>query len=107
MRLVALSEEVGKVRSGNNFRPLVKPKDFKKGQFTIQVGAFENEDNARRLADRLKVIFDHVNITKYSPNKGKTLYMVRVSLSDNLTKANQIVKKLEYLGFSETFIVAL
>ena len=107
VRLVALSEEVGKIGSGDNSRPLIKPKDFKKGQFTIQVGAFENEDNAKRLADRLKVIFDPVSITKYLSNKGKTLYRVRVSLFDNLTKADQVVKKLEYLGFSKTFIVAL
>ncbi len=107
VRLVALSEEVGKVGSGDDSKPLVKPKDFKRGQFTIQVGAFENADNAKRLADRLKVIFEPVNVTKYLSNEGKTIYRVRVSLSDDLTKADQVVQKLEYLGFSETFIVAL
>ena len=107
IRLVALSEEIGKVGSGNISKPLVKSRNFKNGQFTIQVGAFENEDNARKLAHRLNVIFDHVDMTRYSPSEGKTLFRVRVSLSDNLTEANKVVKKLEYLGFSETFIVAL
>gem|GEM_PF-165368 len=107
VRVVALSKEVGKIKSGNKYKPLVEAKDFKKGEFTIQVGAFEGEDNARRLADRLRVIFDHVTITTYVPYEGGTFYRVRVSLSGDLTEASQIVKKLEYLGFSENFIVAL
>ena len=107
VRLVALSKRVGKIRSGDTYRPLVETKDFRKGEFTIQVGAFENEDNARRLAERLKVIFDRVTITTYMPYKEKTLYRVRVSLSEDLTEARQIVNKLKYLGFSEHFIVAL
>jgi rare lipoprotein A len=107
VRVVALSKEVGKIKSGNKYKPLVEAKDFKKGEFTIQVGAFEDEDNARRLADRLRVIFDHVTITTYVPYEGGTFYRVRVSLSEDLTEASQIVKKLEYLGFSENFIVAL
>lgn len=107
VRVVALSKEVGKIKSGNKYKPLVEAKDFKKGEFTIQVGAFEDEDNARRLADRLRVIFDHVTITTYVPYEGETFYRVRVSLSEDLTEASQIVKKLEYLGFSENFIVAL
>jgi hypothetical protein len=36
-----------------------------------------------------------------------TFYRVRVSLSESLTEAGRLVKELEYLGFSETFIVAL
>jgi rare lipoprotein A len=107
VRLVALSKEVGKIKSGNKYKPLLEVRDFKKGKFTIQVGAFEKEDNAKKLAERLRVIFDHVTISTYIPNEGKTLYRVRVSLSKDITEAGQIVKKLEYLGFSENFIVAL
>ncbi len=107
VRVVALSKEVGKIRSGNSYKPLVEAKDFNKGEFTIQVGAFENENNAGRLAERLRVAFDHVTITTYVSYEEKTFYRVRVSLSKDLTEANNIVKKLENLGFSETFIVAL
>ena len=107
VRLVALSKEVGKIKSGNTYRPLVEARHFRKGRFTIQVGAFENEGNARRLAKRLRVIFDNVTIMTYIRYSGKILYRVRVSTSKDLTEAGRIVKKLEYLGFSESFIVAL
>ena len=107
VRVVALSKEVGKIRSGNSYKPLVEAEDFNKGKFTIQVGAFEDEDNAGRLAERLRVIFDHVTVTTYVPYEGKTVYRVRVSLSKDLIEANNIVKKLENFGFSEAFIVSL
>jgi rare lipoprotein A len=107
VRMVALSKEVGKIKSGNTYRPLVEARDFKKGRFAVQVGAFENDANARRLAKRLRVIFDNVTIRTYMPDNGKILYLVRVSTSKDLNEASKIVKKLEYLGFSESFIVAL
>lgn len=107
VRLVALSRKIGRIKSGNEYVPLVEAADFRKGEFTIQVGAFENKDNALRLVDRLRVIFSYVTITTYVSPQEKTLHRVRVSLSNDLTGANKMVDKLKYLGFSETFIVAL
>ena len=107
VRLVALSRKIGRIRSGNDYVPLVEAADFRKGKFSIQVGAFENKDNAIRLGDRLRVIFHYVTITTYVSPQERTLYRVRVSLSNDLTEANKMVDKLKYLGFSETFIVAI
>jgi rare lipoprotein A len=107
VRLVALSKKVGTIKMGDKTRPLVAAKNFKKGKYTVQVGAFQNRDNAMRLAERLRIIFDPVTITTYIPVAGTILYRVRVSVSEDLNKTAQVVKKLEYLGFSEAFIVAL
>lgn len=107
VRIVALSRKIGQIKSGNNYVPLVEAADYRKGKFTVQVGAFENKDNALRLADRLRVIFNYVTVTTYELPQEKTLFRVRVSLSNDLTGANKMVDKLKYLGFSETFIVAL
>jgi rare lipoprotein A len=107
VRLVALSRKIGRIKSGDRYVPLVEATDFKKGKFTIQVGAFENKNNALRLVDRLRVVFDYVTVTTYLSPQEKTLYRVRVSLSNDLAGANKMVDKLNYLGFSETFIVAL
>ena len=107
VRVVVLSKEVGTAKLGNTYRPLVEERDFDKGMFTVQVGAFEIEDNARRLVERLRVIFDDVTVTPYTPCDGKTHYRVRVTTSNGLTGASRIVRKLEYLGFSDTFVVGL
>jgi rare lipoprotein A len=107
VRVVALSKEVGKIRSGDTYKTLVEAKDLHRGKFTIQVGAFENKENARHLKERLSVIFDNVTVTTYMRYDDTTFYRVRVSLTDDLTKAGRIVERLEYLGFSDVFIVAL
>lgn len=107
VRLVALSKELGKIRSGDIRKPVVEARDFGRGNFTIQVGAFEKKENAERLASRLRVIFDHVTITPYEPSATQALYRVRVSLFDDITEADGILEKLRDLGLSESFIVAL
>jgi rare lipoprotein A len=107
VRLVALSRKVGTIKMGDTYKPLVEVRNFRKGKFTVQVGAFTAEDNAMRLAERLRVLFGHVTITTYVPRNGTIFYRVRVSLSEDLNDTNQVVEKLEYLGFSQAFIVAL
>ncbi|MBW2309964.1 MAG: septal ring lytic transglycosylase RlpA family protein [Deltaproteobacteria bacterium] len=107
VRLVALSREVGTIKVGDTYKPLVEVRNFRKGKFTVQVGAFTTEDNATRLAERLRVLFDHVTITTYVPQNGTIFYRVRVSLTEDLNETNQVVEKLEYLGFDHAFIVAL
>lgn len=107
VRLVALSKEVGTRTSRGVRRPVVEAKDFDKGMFTVQVGAFESKDNAGHLARRLAVIFDNVTVTTHRPPQGTVMYRVRVSTSKGLREASQIVRKLEYLGFSDTFVIAL
>jgi rare lipoprotein A len=107
VRIVALSRKVGTIKMGGTSKPLVEARNFRKGKYTVQVGAFEAEENAMRLADRLRVLFDHVTITTCVPCNGTMFYRVRVSLSEDLNEISQVVGRLEYLGFSQTFIVAL
>ena len=107
VRLVVLSRKIGCIKSGNDHVPLVETVDFRVGSYTIQVGAFEDRNNAQRLAERLRVDFSHVTITTYVSAQENILYRVRVSLSHDLMGAKKMVDKLRSLGFSETFIVAL
>ena len=73
----------------------------------MQVGAFKDRGNALRLADRLEVIFDYVEISVgEDPDKG-ALYRVRVSKSETLEAAGKIERKLERMGFDGAFIVSL
>ena len=107
VKIVALGREVGRLESESGPRPLVEFADLEKGEFTIQVGAFEDKKNALELADRLKVIFDYVHTALYVDEDRKTLYKVHVSRSKTLTKAGHIEKTLEDMGFTEAFIVRI
>jgi rare lipoprotein A len=107
VKVVALGKEVGKLKSSLGTKPVVEIRDMEIGEFTIQVGAFRSKDNALRLADRLKVIFDYVDTIVYHDKDKGTIYRVRVSKSTTLTKAGVIEKRLENIGFEEAFIVSL
>lgn len=107
VKITALGKQVGKSTSKIGAKPIVELKDLKEGDFTIQVGAFKDKNNALRLADRLKVIFDYVNISKYIDKDDITLFRVHVSKSHTLTQAGEIEKRLEDMGFTEAFIVRI
>jgi len=107
VKIVALGKEVGTSASKSEATPILELMDMKKGEFTIQVGAFQDKGNALRLADRLKVIFDYVKVSEYVDENKKTLYRVHVSKSGTLTRAGEIEKKLEDMGFSGAFIMRI
>jgi rare lipoprotein A len=108
VRIAALGRQVGELKSPQGIKPVVEIRDLNLGDFTVQVGAFQNKNNALKLADRLKVIFDYVDVSVHDARDSEgTLYKVRVSKSKTLTKAGEIEKRLEAMGFDKAFIVSL
>ena len=107
VRVSALGKEVGKENSDVDAKPLVEIREIEKGEFTIQIGSFKEKRNATKLADRLKVIFDYVNITEFKDEANTTYYRLHISKTESLTNAGKIEKKLEDMGFTDAFIVRL
>lgn len=104
--IVALGKEVGIVNSPLGEKPVVEISDPNRGLFTIQVGAFKEQKNALRLADRLKVILDYVDVAvSVDRQKGK-VFRVRASKSRTLQKATEKEEELEEMGFDDAFIVS-
>jgi rare lipoprotein A len=107
VKIVALGKQVAELKSPVGIKPVIEIEDLRRGEFTVQVGAFKNKNNALKLADRLKVIFDYVEVTVYDGMDEGTIYRLRVSKSKTLTGAGKIEKRLENMGFDEAFIVSL
>ncbi|NLA75383.1 MAG: septal ring lytic transglycosylase RlpA family protein [Deltaproteobacteria bacterium] len=80
---------------------------IREGTFTVQVGAFTEESNARKLAEKLRVLYDYVNITEYTDMKNRKFYRLHVSRTHTLDAAMEARKKLEELGFNEAFVIRL
>ncbi len=106
VEIVALGKEVGELKTSGGIKPVVEISDLQRGVFVVQVGAFKDRNNALRLAERLKVIFDYVDVAVYDEGRGP-IHRVRVSKSDTLTKAGEVERKLEDMGFEEAFVVSL
>ena len=107
VEIVALGKEVGELKTSGGIKPVVEISDLQRGVFAVQVGAFKDRNNALRLAERLKVIFDYVDVTVYDDKGRGPIHRVRVSKSDTLTKAGEVERKLENMGFEEAFVVSL
>jgi rare lipoprotein A len=107
VKVVALGREVGELESPGGVQPVVEVEDPRQGDFTIQVGAFRDRKNALQLADRLKLIFNHVEVSVYDDKGEGRIFRVRVSRTKTLAKAGEIEKKLRDMGFEGSFIVRL
>jgi rare lipoprotein A len=81
------------------------PGDYYSGNFTFQVGAFLNYDNAKRLKRQLDKRYQNAHITRYDNGKA-TYYRVRVGRASNLEQAVEFETYLMNNGFPDVFTVA-
>jgi rare lipoprotein A len=107
VKIIALGKEIGETVSDDETTPKLDIKDFETGEFTVQVGAFKNRNNALNIAKRLRVIFDYVNIMEYLDEDDQKFFRLHVSKSTTLVKAGEIEKRLEDMGFIDAFILRL
>jgi len=82
-----------------------KPVDFYKGNFTFQIGAFSDRQNAIRLKKKLAKTYKNAHVSEYD-NGQEVLYRVRVGKATSLEQAVSYEKTLIQHGFRDVFIVA-
>ena len=86
--------------SGGRFEAV----DLTRGNFTFQVGAFQERANAERLARRLEKLYTNVHIASF--DRGDGLYhRVRVGRAHRLEEAETYERTLMRQGY-DVFIVA-
>lgn len=107
VRVIALGKEIGDLTSENGLAPVLDIKDFETGEFTVQVGAFRDRNNANILAERLKADFNYVNIIESVDKDSQVFFRVQVSRSTTLSKAGELKKRLEDIGFTEAFVLRI
>jgi rare lipoprotein A len=79
------------------------PVDYQKGNFTFQVGAFLERQNAERLEAKLAKAYTNAHIAIYQSGD-KTFYRVRVGKFNNLKKAIEYEKKLIADGYDPVIV---
>ena len=107
VKIIALGKEIGELSSKDGSIPLLDIRDFETGEFTVQVGSFKEKNNAINLAERLKVIFDYVNIMEYTDTDNQIFFRLHVSKSTTLARAGEMEKRLKDMGFTEAFILRI
>jgi rare lipoprotein A len=81
------------------------PMNYRYGNFTVQVGAFKDKNNAERLKANLGKKYKNAHIVKYTDYRG-LFYRVRVGKFSTLEVAEQFGDKLIGEGAKNTFTVA-
>ena len=85
--------------------PAYVPADYYKGNFTIQVGAFKDKNNAERLKQKLAETYKSVHISEF--NSGDEIfYRVRVGKSSTLQKAMEYEAYLIENGYKNAIVIA-
>ena len=75
------------------------------GVYAVQVGAFEDPNNAQRLKDLIEPRHGPVNIERYDRGDG-VFYRVRVGRVSSLETANQLAQELRSGNLAtDTFVV--
>lgn len=78
---------------------------YYRGNFTIQVGAFSDRNNAEKLKSKLDKTYQNVHIQTYDTGR-EIFYRVRVTKSSSLEQAIQYEKTLASGGYDGAFAVA-
>jgi rare lipoprotein A len=106
VRLTALGYRKQMTAGGRVRVFYVPPASYRRGRFTVQVGAFAVKANADRLSGVLKVKYGYSSIQIYDSPRG-LFYRVRTTLSTELAQAKAWEKRLRQTGFHDAFAVAV
>ncbi len=94
-------EALGYRRPGGGY---ALPVSYDAGEFTIQVGAFRDPANARRLCERLSGLGEAR--TYLFDRDGERFYRVRVARYQSLAEALRRQDEIRRQGFADAFVVA-
>ena len=75
------------------------------GIWMVQLGSFDDEQNAQRLAERLETFGFTAQISAYATN-GRTIFRVRVGPALNRENAVAIAEFLTTNGFAQTWVLS-
>jgi rare lipoprotein A len=78
---------------------------YEQGNFTVQVGAFRQPENAQRLKRKLDSLYGDACITPYH-NGSETFYRVHVGRKPELSRAEELEKRLIENGYPGAFVIA-
>lgn len=90
---------------GQKVTRLVQQIDFQQGNFTVQIGAFKDRQNALRLQEKLLKEYPQVEISE-TIRFEETFFRVRLSHCTQLQEALRLQKQLEAKGFTQAMVVA-
>lgn len=79
---------------------------YRQGPFAVQVGSFQNADNAQRLKKEMAKRYGEAAVRTASV-EGSLFYRVQVGHFTDLDRAQQSVETFQRQGYRDAFVIAL
>jgi rare lipoprotein A len=105
VQIEALGYARKKRQAGKLVRVYEKPASYELGDFTIQVGAFTERENALRLRASLSRKYSKTTVQVFDQDSQR-FYRVRVGQYSRLNEAEAAAERLQENGFPNAFAVA-
>jgi len=96
---------LGRLKNPKSQQKEYLPVNPYKGNFSIQVGAFQVRSNAEKLKSELSQTYDNVHIVTYEDYRG-IFYRVRVAKYSDLKQALLLEKQMNVNGQKTVFLIA-
>jgi rare lipoprotein A len=96
---------LGRLERDRQGKPSYAAEVYDRGNYTIQVGAFRNRDNAERLVHRLSRHYRNAHMVSFDSGTG-VFYRVRVGHLTSLEKARSYEDRLVQDGYPQATVVA-
>ena len=105
VRITALGEAATFRQGNRTVERFVGHPDFTKGEFFVQIGSFEDRENAIRLKEKMRGLGKEALILSYDRGDRK-FYRVRLRAGSTLSAAEHLEKVLNVSDFPDAFVVA-
>jgi len=104
VRITALGEARTTIRGGERITRFLPYRDFRAGEFYVQIGSFTNKANADRLK-REMLAMGRKTVTQVYHSAGHRYYRVQIRAGRHLEQAQRLERELER-RFPGAFVIA-
>ena len=96
-------EALGYKASGDSYKA---PENYDSGSYSVQVGAFKDQQNAKRLSEEMKKSHGYSEVKQALVN-GEQFYRVQAGKFPSLHEAEEAEQKFIDQGYAGSFVVSL
>lgn len=105
VKITALGEAITYKHGSVSTERFKEHPDFNSGEFFVQIGSFTNQENARKLKDKV-LSWGKKSVIKRFDRGDMIFYRVQVRAGQTLSAADHVEKVMNRAGFPGAFVVA-
>ena len=82
------------------------PETYDSGNYSVQIGAFKDQQNAKRLSEEMKKLHGYSEVRSAMVN-GELFYRVQAGMFTSLQAAEEAEQRFSDQGYPGSFVVSI